>query len=182
MRRRSPGLQIVGVPAVIHTVLLDKINFKTEVFCDILDISVTVFKGIPDAHDPEHVRTDLHHALTGDRLPTVCRFWNYRSQKDIKVLRITQTGRIEPGEGHRLQIQILAEFRKIQFRLIFISVQIVILQFKELAHFLDLRILGFQPEVVPELHGIIKCIDVVQEFLLCISKPLMLILQRHVTE
>ena len=43
-----------------------------------------------------------------------------------------------------------------QFRLIFVSVQIVILQFKELAHFLDLRILGFQPEVIPELHGIIK--------------------------
>ena len=43
-----------------------------------------------------------------------------------------------------------------QFRLIFISVQIVILQLKELAHFLDLRILGFQAEVIPELHGIIK--------------------------
>ena len=43
-----------------------------------------------------------------------------------------------------------------QFRLIFVSVQIVLLQLKELAHFLDLRILGFQPEVIPELHGIIK--------------------------
>lgn len=43
-----------------------------------------------------------------------------------------------------------------QFRLIFVSVKIVILQLKELAHFLDLRILGFQPEVIPELHGIIK--------------------------
>ena len=148
------------MPAVIHTVLLDKINFKTEVFCDILDIPVTVFKGIPDAHDPKHVGTNLHHALTGDRLPTVCRFRNYRSQKDIKVLRITQTGRIEPGEGHRLQIQILAEFRKIQFRLVFVTVQIRILQLEELAHFLDLRILGFQPEIVPELHRIVKSVYV----------------------
>ena len=170
------------MPTIVYSVLLYEIDLKTEVCSYVLNIFIAVLKGIPDAHDPEHVAADLYHALTGDRLPTVCRFWNYRSQKDIKVLRITQTGRIEPGEGHRLQIQILAEFRKIQFRLIFISVQIVILQFKELAHFLDLRILGFQPKVVPELHGIIKCIDVVQEFLLCISKPIMLILQRHVTE
>ena len=67
-----------------------------------------------------------------------------------------------------------------QLRLIFISIQIVILQLKELAHFLDLRILGFQPEIVPKLHGIIKCINIMQEFLVCVSKPLILILQRHV--
>ena len=66
-----------------------EIDFQTEVCSYVLDIFITVLKGILYTHDPEHVATDLHHALTGNRLPTVCRFWNHRRQEDIKVLRIT---------------------------------------------------------------------------------------------
>ena len=81
-------LEIIAVPAIVYSVLLHEFDFQTEVCSYVLDIFITVLKGILYPHDPEHVATDLYHALTGDRLPTVCRFWNYRSQKDIKVLRI----------------------------------------------------------------------------------------------
>lgn len=83
-----PDPEIIAVPAIVYSVLLHEFDFQTEVCSYVLDIFITVLKGILYPHDPEHVATDLYHALTGDRLPTVCRFWNYRSQKDIKVLRI----------------------------------------------------------------------------------------------
>ena len=77
------------MPTIVYSVLLDEIDFQTEVCSYVLNIFITVLKGILYTHDPEHVAADLHHALTGNRLPTVCRFWNHRRQEDIKVLRIT---------------------------------------------------------------------------------------------
>ena len=77
------------MPAIVYSVLLYELDLKTEVCSYVLNIFIAVLKGIPDAHDPEHVRTDLHHAFTGDGFTAVCSFRNHRSQEDIKVLRIT---------------------------------------------------------------------------------------------
>ena len=82
--------QVVGVPAVIHPVLLNKVNLQTEHVNQALDIAHGAPEGFMDAIHPQHVAADLDDDLTGQGFGVAGAGRNLGGKKDMKVFRTFQ--------------------------------------------------------------------------------------------